>query len=115
MEIKTKSVNKLLLVFLFTHLLIWTLIPTISNLNLPLDTIEALTWGNNLQLGYDKYPPLFPLFTELFYFIFGNQDWAYYLLSQIFVISSFFISHGKFLSYIQAKLKDAFLGGLLSS
>jgi len=91
MEIKKKSVNKLFLMFLLAHLFIWTLIPTISNLNLPLDTIEALTWGNNLQLGYDKYPPLFPLFTELFFLIFGNQDWTYYLLSQIFVISSFFI------------------------
>jgi len=67
------------------------LIPSISNNNLPLDTIEALTWGNELQLGYAKYPPIFPLFTEFFYFIFGNQDWSYYLLSQLFVVISFFI------------------------
>ena len=29
-------------------------------------------------------------FVEIFYQIFGTQDWAYYLLSQIFVIISFF-------------------------
>ena len=29
--------------------------------------------------------------TEFFYQIFGNQDWAYYLLSQIFVVASFYI------------------------
>ena len=27
---------------------------------------------------------------EIFYQFFGNQDWAYYLLSQIFVVVSFF-------------------------
>ena len=91
MQLKENKIYNYLAFFLISHLILWTLVPTISNINLPLDTIEALTWGNHLQLGYDKYPPLFPLFTELFFLIFGNQDWAYYLLSQIFVISSFFI------------------------
>ena len=91
MKIKKNDVNKVLALFLFVHLIVWTLIPTISNTNLPLDTIEALAYGNQLQLGYDKYPPLFPLFTEFFYQIFGNQDWAYYFLSQLFVVSSFII------------------------
>ena len=91
MKIKKKDINNVLALFLFVHLAVWTLIPSISNNNLPLDTIEALAYGNELQLGYDKYPPLFPLFTEFFYQIFGNQDWAYYFLSQLFVVSSFFI------------------------
>ena len=42
-------------------------------------------------MGYDKYPPIFPLFTELFFKIFGSQDWAFYFLSQIFIISTFLI------------------------
>ena len=91
MKIKKKDVNKFLALFLLAHIVIWTLIPSIVNNNLPLDTIEALAWGNEFRLGYDKYPPLFPLFTELFYQIFGNQDWAYYFLSQLFVTLSFFI------------------------
>jgi len=91
MTIKEKDINKFLALFLFAHLVFWTLVPSISNINLPLDTIEALGWSDKLQLGYDKYPPLFPLFIELFYLIFGNQDWAYYFLSQLFVVSSFYI------------------------
>ena len=90
-KIKKRDINYVFAFFLFVHLAVWTLIPSISNNNLPLDTIEALAYGNELQLGYDKYPPLLPLFTELFYQIFGNQDWAYYFLSQLFVVSSFFI------------------------
>ena len=83
--------KQILYYILFSHLLLWTIIPTIFNTNLPLDTIEGLVWGNELRLGYEKYPPIFPLFTELFYLIFGNQDWAYYFLSQLFVVSSFLV------------------------
>ncbi len=89
--IKEKKIPHILLIFLSLHLLIWTLIPTFSNVNLPLDTIEALAWGSNLDWGFDKHPPLSAFVVEIFYQIFGNQDWAYYLLSQIFVITAFFI------------------------
>ena len=34
--------------------------------------------------------PLITFFSEFFFQIFGSQDWAYYLLSQIFVIISFY-------------------------
>jgi hypothetical protein len=37
---------------------LWTLIPSLSNINLPLDTIEALAWGSNLDWGFNKHPPL---------------------------------------------------------
>ena len=78
--------------FLFPIFVIWTLVPSISNNNLPLDTIEALAWGSDLDWGYNKHPPLSAWFpVEFFYQIFGNQDWAYYFLSQIFVVSSFII------------------------
>ena len=58
---------------------------------MPLDTIEALAWGSNLDWGFNKHPPLSAFVVKIFYEIFGNQDWAYYLLSQIFVISTFYL------------------------
>ena len=91
MQIKKNSVNKNLTIFLFAHLLIWTLIPSISNNNLPLDTIEALAWSSELNWGYSKHPPLSAFFVEIFYQIFGAQDWAYYFLSQLFVVVAFFV------------------------
>jgi 4-amino-4-deoxy-L-arabinose transferase-like glycosyltransferase len=66
-------------------------VPFFSNKNLPLDVIEALAWGTNLDWGWDKHPPLSIFFPEIFYQLFGNQDWAYYLLSQIFIVFSFVI------------------------
>jgi len=73
------------------HLILWTLIPSITNNNLPLDTIEALAWGSNLDWGFNKHPPASAFFLEIFYQVFGSNDWAYYLLSQIFVVTTFFI------------------------
>ena len=91
MQVKKLNINKILIFFLFSHLIIWTLIPSVSNINLPLDTIEALAWGSNLDWGYGKHPPVSAWAVEFFYQIFGNQDWAYYFLSQLFVILSFFV------------------------
>ena len=91
MKFRKIDINKALTFFLFTHLFIWTVIPSISNTNLPLDTIEALAWGSNLDWGYSKHPPASAWFLEGFYQLFKNQDWAYYFLSQLFVVFSFFV------------------------
>ena len=85
-----KNINKAFYLFLISHLLLWTLIPSISNVNLPLDTIEALAWGSNLDWGFNKHPPFSALAVEFFFKIFGNNDWAYYFLSQIFVVTAFY-------------------------
>ena len=85
-----KNINKAFYLFLFSHLLIWSLIPTLSNTNLPLDTIEALAWGSNLEWGFNKHPPFSAFAVEFVYILFGNNDWAFYLLSQIFVITAFY-------------------------
>ena len=66
------------------------MIPSLSNTNLPLDTIEALAWGSNLDWGFSKHPPFSAFAVEFFFIIFGNNDWAYYLLSQIFILISFY-------------------------
>ena len=86
----TKNINNVFFIFIISHLIFWTLIPSLTNHNLPLDTIEALAWGSNLDWGFNKHPPMSAFFTEIFFQIFGSQDWVYYLLSQIFVITSFY-------------------------
>ncbi len=91
MAIYKKNINNIFYIFIASHLLIWTLIPTFTNHNLPLDTIEALAWGSNLDWGFNKHPPMSAFLPEIIYFIFGPQDWAYYLLSQICIVVSFFV------------------------
>ena len=84
-----KNTTQILYLFLFSHLILWVLIPSISNINLPLDTIEALAWGSNMDWGFNKHPPVSAFIVNIIYSIFGSNDWAYYLLSQICVILSF--------------------------
>ncbi|MDC2973649.1 glycosyltransferase family 39 protein [Candidatus Pelagibacter sp.] len=91
MALNKRNINNIFYIFVTTHLILWTVVPTITNSNLPLDTIEALAWGSNLDWGFNKHPPLSAFFPEVFFQIFGPQDWAYYFLSQIFVVVSFFV------------------------
>ena len=90
MNIYNKNINNVFYIFVTSHLIIWTIVPSITNNNLPLDTIEALAWGSNLDWGFNKHPPASAFFLEIFYQIFGSQDWVFYFLSQIFVIISFY-------------------------
>ncbi len=115
MTINNKNIDNVFYIFVTTHLIFWTLIPSLTNHNLPLDTIEALAWGSNLDWGFNKHPPMSAFFPEVFYQIFGSQDWVYYLLSQIFVIISFYyvfkfsneIFNNKLLSLISVLLIEA--------
>ena len=85
------NIKKLFYLFIITHLILWTLAPALTNNNLPLDTIEALAWGSNLDWGFNKHPPASAFFLEVFFQIFGNNDFIFYFLSQLFVVIAFFI------------------------
>ena len=85
-----RNINNIFFIFVILHLLIRTAVPTITNKNLPLDVIEALAWGSNLDWGFNKHPPGSAFFPEVFFQIFGAQDWAYYFLSSLFVVISFY-------------------------
>jgi 4-amino-4-deoxy-L-arabinose transferase-like glycosyltransferase len=90
MNVLIRNINNIFFIFALSHLIIWTLVPSLTNKNLPLDTIEALAWGSNLDWGFNKHPPMSAFFLEVFFQLFGAQDWVYYLLSQIFVLISFY-------------------------
>ena len=68
--------------------LVWTALPTLLYANLPLDLIEALTYGREWQLGYDKLPPLPWWLVEIMYRLIGT-DAVYYALAQAAVIIAF--------------------------
>jgi 4-amino-4-deoxy-L-arabinose transferase-like glycosyltransferase len=74
--------------FLAVHVAVWTALPTLLYANLPLDLIEALTYGREWQVGYDKLPPLPWWLVEIAHRLFG-VDAAYYALAQIAVAIAF--------------------------
>ena len=73
--------------FLAVHALVWTALPAFLYYNLPLDVIEAMTYGREWQLGYDKLPPLPWFLGEIAYRLTGH-DASLYALSQAAVSCS---------------------------
>ena len=71
MDVFRRNINNIFVIFVLSHLIIWTLVPTLTNQNFPLDTIEALAWGSNLDWGFNKHPPASAFFLEVLYQIFG--------------------------------------------
>jgi hypothetical protein len=67
---------------------VWTALPALIYLNLPLDLIEALVYGREWQIGYDKLPPLPWWVIEFTHRLFG-PDLFYYALSQVTLLSAF--------------------------
>ena len=74
--------------FVALHVAVWTALPALLYPNLPLDLIEALVYGREWQLGYDKLPPLPWWLVEIVYRLIGH-DFAYYLLAQMAVVAAF--------------------------
>jgi 4-amino-4-deoxy-L-arabinose transferase-like glycosyltransferase len=83
-----KRPDKVLGAFAVAHLILWTVLPSLLYPNLPLDLIEALTYGREWQLGYDKLPPLPWWIVEIAYRVVG-ADFAYYFVSQVTVLAAF--------------------------
>ena len=75
-------------IFLLLHFTVWTALPAALYPNLPLDLIEALTYGREWQLGYDKLPPLPWWLVEITHRAFG-RDVFYYALAQTAVVLAF--------------------------
>ena len=82
--------GRALAAILVLHALVWTALPALLYANLPLDLIEALTYGREWQLGYDKLPPLPWWLVEIVYRLAGH-DFAYYLLAQAAVVTALWL------------------------
>ena len=72
-----------------THVAVWTSVPTITQANAPLDTIEMLYWGHEWQWGYYKHPPLPAWIAEFSSGLFGNAVWPTYLAAQLCIAACF--------------------------
>ncbi|MDP5008844.1 MAG: glycosyltransferase family 39 protein, partial [Glaciimonas sp.] len=72
------------------HVILWTLLPLLLQTNVSLDMVEALAWGREWQLGYEKDPPLWPWIMELITHVANKQLWMSYLFGQLCIATVFF-------------------------
>jgi 4-amino-4-deoxy-L-arabinose transferase-like glycosyltransferase len=75
----------ILAVFIAAQLVLWSLLPSLVQPNAPLDVIEGLTWGRDLQLGYYKHPPLQAVLLDGTELLLGKSSFGFFFLSQLAV------------------------------
>lgn len=70
---------------LVIYVLTWTLAASIALLGRPLhqDMLEAWAWGQELQLGYFKHPPLSAWIAAGWFSALPRADWSFYLLAML--------------------------------
>ncbi len=75
--------------FVLCHGIVWTLMPTLSRQNGPVDVIELFTWGRHPQWGYWKHPPLPAWVVGVLASLGDKRLWGAYLASQIAIGACF--------------------------
>ncbi len=70
-------------IFAFIHAVLWTLILSILKgpQDVHMDVAEAFAWGQKIQLGYGKHPPLSGWIAGVWFKFFPVADWAAYALA----------------------------------
>jgi 4-amino-4-deoxy-L-arabinose transferase-like glycosyltransferase len=85
--------NRRFRLFLAAHVIVWTLVPLLTQPNPPLDVLECAAWGQDPALGYFKHPPLPAWLTDaacrLGRALTGSGVWPIYVLSQVFMALTF--------------------------
>ncbi len=74
--------------YLLIHFLVWSLIPLLRQ-SLPMDSIEAVVWGQYCDWGTNKHPPLSGFLAYWFYSLGGQSPYAVYALNQLCVLLGF--------------------------
>ena len=69
--------------FVAVHVAAWTLIPTLTYRNAPLDVVEGFAWGREWQWGTYKHPPLQSWLLEIAGTLFGTSGIGYFGLSAL--------------------------------
>jgi len=64
----------------------WIVQTSLCQRILPLDVIEAIVWGEEMQWGQMKSPPLSGWIAYFFSRASGHADWSLYLVSQLTVV-----------------------------
>ena len=81
---------KALIILLIIHATIWTLLPSLTPMNVPIDMLEASFYGREKwQLGYHKLPGLPWYLIGLVDQFIGSDRIIYFFISQIIMVSTF--------------------------
>ncbi|MBP5531191.1 MAG: glycosyltransferase family 39 protein, partial [Lentisphaeria bacterium] len=70
-------------VFIVVSMAIWTLQCSLLQRVFGIDIYETIVWGEQLQLGHSKHPPLSGWLGYFFSWVTGHRDWGLYFAAQL--------------------------------
>ena len=69
--------------FIVVSVVIWTLQCSLLQRVFGIDIYETIVWGEQLQLGHSKHPPLSGWIGYFFSWVTGHRDWGLYFAAQL--------------------------------
>lgn len=81
--------RKILALVCLFHLLFWGSAAALLQKNGSLDVVEAISWGAQWQLGYDRDPFLVAWLAHFAYWLGNASLWPIYFFSQLCIVASF--------------------------
>jgi hypothetical protein len=76
--------------YLAFHLLLWTVLASVSHRAPPLDNIEQLVWQQSLEWGYYKHPPFPTWWVHGWTLLLGRSMWVTFFSAQLSVVMMLF-------------------------
>ena len=78
--------------FALTHLVLWTIVPSLSRYELDTDSMMHFAWGQEWMGSYRLHPPVLPWLIGGFFKFAPINNWTYNLLTQLtFLTASYCI------------------------
>ncbi|XXK23043.1 glycosyltransferase family 39 protein [Arenicellales bacterium nBUS_48] len=84
------SPHRIFWVFAITHVLLWTLVPSLSRHELDSDSMMHFAWGQEWMGSYHLHPPVLPWIVAGFLKVFGISNWTYNFLTQLNFLIAFY-------------------------
>jgi hypothetical protein len=84
------DIDNKVLIFILSHLVIWTFIPVLLKSWICRDMAEHFLWGQQMEWGYYRHPPVLPWLITGWFKIFPTTKFFYFLLSQVNIAVGFY-------------------------
>lgn len=86
---RSLSPNLLIASLIAAQIVLWSLAPAITHISPPLDVVESYMWGREWVVATYKHPAMPGWALELSYLLIGTYGWPAYVVSQLFIATSF--------------------------
>ena len=81
-----------MLLFIAVSVTVWTLQCSLFQHVFGIDIFETIVWGEELQWGHSKHPPLSGWLGYFFSWVTGHRDWGLYLAAQLCIGTGVFFT-----------------------